>query len=144
MDLQPTSDFTPVPGTPEELYEHIGGMETCRRLATAFYTRVDEDPRLRFMFPDDLQQAIEYLALFLAQRLGGPGTYTIQRGHPRLRMRHRLFQIGQTERDAWVGHMLAAIDEVGIEEPATSIMRRYFEDSATFLINAGDAPAHQQ
>ncbi len=54
-------------------------------------------------------------------------------------MRHRLFQIGRAERDAWLGHMLVAMDEAGIHEPASSIMRRYFEDSATFLINAGYA-----
>jgi hemoglobin len=142
MDLQPTSDYIPVPGTPEELYELIGGMETCQRLAAAFYARVDVEPVLRSMFPDDLDQAIAHLALFLAQRLGGPETYSAQRGHPRLRMRHRPFQIGQAERDTWLGHMLAAMHEVGITEPAYSIMRRYFEDSATFLINAGNIPLH--
>lgn len=140
MDLQPTSDYIPLPGAAEELYELIGGMETCQRLAAAFYARVDVEPLLRSMFPDDLDQAITHLALFLAQRFGGPETYSTQRGHPRLRMRHRPFQIGQTERDAWLGHMLAAMQEVGITEPAYSIMRRYFEDSATFLINAGNAP----
>lgn len=142
MDLQPTSDYIPVPGTPEELYGLIGGMETCQRLAAAFYARVDIEPVLRSMFPDDLDQAIAHLALFLVQRFGGPETYSAQRGHPRLRMRHRPFQIGQAERDAWLGHMLAAMHEVGITEPAYAIMRRYFEDSATFLINAGNVPLH--
>ncbi len=137
MDIQLTRDRTTVPGTPDNLYELIGGMETCRRLAAAFYARVDGDPVLRSMFPHDLSQAIDHLALFLAQRFGGPDTYSFQRGHPRLRMRHRSFQIGRAERDAWLGHMLAAMDEAGIHEPASSIMRRYFEDSATFLINAG-------
>jgi len=137
MDLRPTSTYILVPGTPEELYELIGGMETCRRLAAAFYARVDVDPLLRSMFPHDLQLAIEHLGLFLAQRFGGPQTYSTQRGHPRLRMRHMPFQIGPAERDAWIGHMLAAMHEVGIAEPAYSIMQRYFEDSATFLINAG-------
>ena len=139
MDIQPTIITTTVPGTPDDLYEHIGGMETCRRLAAAFYARVDSDPVLRSMFPHDLSQAIDHLALFLAQRFGGPDTYSVQRGHPRLRMRHQPFQIGRAERDAWLGHMLAAMNDAGIYEPASSIMRRYFEDSATFLINAGDA-----
>jgi hemoglobin len=144
MNLQPTSDYSPVPGTPEELYDVIGGLETCQRLATAFYTRVDNDPVLRSMFPHDLQQSIAHLALFLAQRLGGPETYSLQRGHPRLRMRHHPFRIGQAERDAWIGHMLAAMVEIGIVEPAYSILKRSFEDSATFLINAGEVPLHQR
>jgi hemoglobin len=143
MDLHFHSNATPAPATPEELYELIGGMETCRRIAAAFYARVDVDPLLRPMFPHDLQQAIEHLALFLAQRFGGPEIYASQRGHPRLRMRHRPFQIGQAERDAWLGHMLAAMREAGVEEPAYSLMQRYFEDSATFLINAGDIPLNQ-
>ncbi len=127
--------------TVDALYDAMGGMETCRRLATAFYRRIDTDPRLRSMFATDLQDSIEYLALFLAQRFGGPTTYSEQRGHPRLRMRHRHFRIGAAERDAWVGHMLAAMDEVGIAEPARSLMRRYFEDSAAFLVNAHDDSA---
>jgi len=111
-------------------------MPVFRRLADAFYARVDHDPRLRAMFPDDLTTAREHLALFLAQRFGGPSDYLVQRGHPRLRMRHMPFRITQVERDAWLEHMLAALDEIAIPEPARSQMRSYFEDSATFLINA--------
>jgi hemoglobin len=38
-------------------------------------------------------------------------------------------------RDIWLGHMLAAIDEVGISEPARSMMRTYFERASTHMIN---------
>ena len=122
----------------DNLYDLVGGMQTFQQLAAAFYQRVAHDPLLREMFPDDLQQPIEHLALFLAQRFGGPGTYSQQRGHPRLRMRHLPFRIGNAERDAWVRHMLAALDEVGIQDPARRLMQRYLEDSATFLINVPD------
>ena len=50
-------------------------------------------------------------------------------------MRHAPFPIGQAERDAWLGHMLAAIDEVGIPEPARSQMVEYFERAATAMMN---------
>jgi hemoglobin len=136
MDSQPTSNQRMPDDSPDHVYAFIGGMETCQRLAAAFYARVDSEPLLRHMFPGDLQQAIDHLGLFLAQRFGGPTTYDARRGHPRLRMRHAPFRIGPAERNAWIGHMLAAMDEVGIQEPARSIMRRYFEESATFLINA--------
>jgi hemoglobin len=127
------------PAEPRAIFTLVGGMPTFQRLADAFYRRVERDASLRPMFQADLQQASEHLALFLAQYFGGPDDYHQQRGHPRLRMRHLPFRIGPAERDAWVGHMLGALDEVGIPEPARTLMEEYFERSATFLINAGQA-----
>jgi hemoglobin len=117
------------------LYDSVGGLETFERLAAAFYAGVEDDPILRHLYPESLEGPRHHLALFLAQYFGGPATYSETRGHPRLRMRHFPFAIGRRERDAWVRHMLAAIDSVAITEPARSQMRKYFEDAATFLIN---------
>src|SRR5260370_27790156 len=117
------------------IYELVGGMDTFRKLAEAFYKRIEVDPLLRPMFPKRLQHAIDRQALFLAQYFGGPEEYNAKRGHPRLRMRHAPFKIGQTERDAWLHNMFEALDEVGIEEPARTTMRQYFEQTATFLVN---------
>ena len=116
---------------------------TFHRLAHTFYERIDHDPFLRPMFPADLAGAKERLALFLIQYFGGPTTYFDQRGHPRLRMRHIPFSIGQAERDAWLGHMHAAIDVLGVDEPARTMMRDYFEGAATFMINRIEAPAER-
>jgi len=121
------------------IYELIGGEETFRRLVHAFYGRVYADPYLRPLFPDDRAGAEERLTLFLAQYFGGPATYSEQRGHPRLRMRHVPFTIGQRERDAWLGHMLSALDESAIAEPARWAMRDYVAHAATFMINQGDS-----
>jgi hemoglobin len=130
--------FTATSGT---VYEMVGGMETFKKLADAFYTRVEADD---FLFPmfgaRSMAKAREHLALFLAQFFGGPTQYSDKRGHPRLKMRHIPFKIGQAERDAWLGHMLAALDEVGIQEPALTPMRRYLDQTATFLINADQRP----
>jgi hemoglobin len=128
----------PAPERIDTIYDLLGGMQLFERLAARFYWRVGEDPLLRPMFPPDLTLPAQHLALFLAQRFGGPQTYSLQRGHPRLRMRHMPFRIGPAERDAWIGHMLAAMDELAIPEPARTAMARYFEDSATFLINAAE------
>lgn len=119
----------------QTIYEQIGGEPTFRRLVDSFYTRVESDPLLRPMFPADMEPGKHHQLLFLMQYFGGPTTYSEQRGHPRLRMRHSPFPIGQRERDAWLAHMLAAIDEVGIAEPARSAMRDYFERAATAMIN---------
>jgi hemoglobin len=121
--------------TAQHVYTYVGGEETFRRLVDAFYARVEQDPLLRPLFPADLGPGKEAQWLFLMQYFGGPGEYSNRRGHPRLRMRHMPFSIGQPERDAWLGHMLAAVDEVGIPEPARSLMHEYFERAATFMIN---------
>lgn len=123
------------------VYDLVGGSDTFVRLADRFYRRIDTDSFLRPMFPADLEGAKERLALFLIQYFGGPGTYSERRGHPRLRMRHIPFSIGQAERDVWLGHMLAAIDDCAIAEPARSQMRDYFERSATFMVNRNDESA---
>src|SRR5919198_965347 len=94
------------------LYEAVGGEETFRRLVARFYQGVAGDPLLRPLYPgEDLADAEERLRLFLIQYWGGRATYSLRRGHPALRMRHAPFAIGQAERDAWLGHMRAAVDE---------------------------------
>ncbi len=117
------------------IYELVGGLPAFERLVDAFYDAVETDPVLRPLYPQSLDESRQHLALFLSQFFGGPPEYSIRRGHPRLRARHLPFVIDKRERDAWVMHMLAAIDEVGIEEPARGHMRTYFQEAATFLIN---------
>lgn len=117
------------------IYDEVG-EEAITRMVAAFYRRVETDPVLRPLYvEDDLEGAERRLRLFVIQYFGGPTNYSAERGHPRLRMRHSPFKIGEAERDAWVRAMLEAAQEAGIPEPAYNIMRRYFEDAATFLIN---------
>lgn len=117
------------------IYELAGGAPAFRRLVDAFYARVEQDPLLRPMFPADLAPGKEHQLLFLTQYFGGPSTYSALRGHPRLRMRHAPFPIDQAARDAWLDHMLAALDEAAIPEPARSAMQAYFERAASAMIN---------
>src|SRR6185295_3657777 len=117
------------------IYELAGGDAPFRRLIDAFYARVEHEPLLRPMYLADLAASSEHLFLFVTQYFGGPPRYNAQRGHPRLRMRHMPFAIGQPQREAWVRHMCAAVDEAGFVEPVRSALRDYFERTATFLIN---------
>ncbi|HWC29278.1 MAG TPA: globin [Dehalococcoidia bacterium] len=117
------------------MYEIIGGHEAFVRLVDNFYARVEHDDVLRPLYPESLDESREHLALFLTQFFGGPDVYSQRRGHPRLRARHLPFRIGRAERDAWVTHMLAALDESEIPEPAYDHMREYFQEAATFMIN---------
>ena len=117
------------------VYEVVGGEPTFRRLVDAFYARVEVDPVLRPLFPADMEEGKRAQYLFLMQFFGGPTDYAAERGHPRLRMRHAPFPIGREARDHWLTHMLAAIDEAGIEEPARTVMRDYFERASLHMIN---------
>ncbi len=120
----------------KSVYELLG-EEKLTRLIHAFYRGVESDPILRPLYPEaDLSSAERRLRLFIIQYFGGPTTYSEERGHPRLRMRHAPFVIGQKERDAWIHHMLAALDEAQVPGPAYQIMKEYFEKSATFMMNA--------
>jgi hemoglobin len=119
----------------QTIFQAVGGLETFARLVDAFYRHVETDPLLRPMYPADLAESREHLALFLAQYFGGPTTYSQQRGHPRLRMRHLPFSIDAAARDAWLTHMRAAVEEAAIPEPARGAMLAYFEQTADFLMN---------
>lgn len=120
------------------IYELAGGEETFRLLVRRFYSRVATDPVLRPIYPDeDLSGATERLTLFLIQYWGGPTTYNDQRGHPRLRMRHQPFVIGQAERDAWLGHMQAAVDSLDLAPAVRKALLDYFETASTAMINRG-------
>jgi hemoglobin len=135
IPIQPAGE-PPRAASQPSVYELAGGMAVFVSLVGDFYDRVKQDATLAPMFPEDMTEAKEHLALFLAQFFGGPPEYSRRRGHPRLRMRHLPFTIGRRERDAWLGHMLAALESSGIPEPAAAEMRRYFEDASAFMINA--------
>jgi hemoglobin len=120
----------------KSLYELAGGEEAFRRLVSRFYARVADDAVLRAVYPEeDLSAATERLTLFLIQYWGGPATYSEQRGHPRLRMRHQPFPIGQRERDAWLGQMTAAVESMEFAPAVRKALLDYFDTASTAMIN---------
>jgi hemoglobin len=117
-------------------YDLIGGHETFRRLVAEFYRGVAADPVLRPLYPEaDLSGAEQRLTMFLEQYWGGPRTYSDQRGHPRLRMRHAPFPIGEPERLAWLEHMRRAVDALGLPAEQHETLWRYLESAAFSLQN---------
>jgi hemoglobin len=122
----------------ESLYEAVGGEPVFRQLVDRFYEGVALDPVLRPLYPDDdLTAARDHLRMFLEQYWGGPTTYSEQRGHPRLRMRHAGWVIGPRERDAWLHHMRAAVDSIDVPEEARAAIWEHVERAAQTLVNAG-------
>jgi hemoglobin len=128
---------------PRSFYDAVGGEETFTRLVHRFYQEVAADPVLRPVYPArDLGPAEEHLRLFLIQYWGGPQTYNELRGHPRLRMRHVRFHIGEAERDAWLRHMRTALDELNLDEALDAQLWDYLVMAAHSLVNVapGDGP----
>jgi hemoglobin len=125
---------------PANFYEAVGGEATFRVLVDEFYAGVAEDPLLRPMYPEeDLGPAAERLRLFLIQYWGGPSTYQERRGHPRLRMRHAPFTIGEAERDAWLRNMRRAVDALDLPADQAKTLWEYLERAAYFMVNAMEA-----
>lgn len=127
------------------LFELAGGEATFRLLVKRFYAGVATDPVLRPVYPEeDLGGATERLTLFLIQYWGGPSTYSEQRGHPRLRLRHAPFAIGQRERDAWLRQMTIAVDSLQLAPQVRQALLDYFESASTAMINRPAASPRRQ
>ena len=123
------------------LYAAVGGEQVFRRLVGGFYDRVRADPILRPLYPEsELAAAQERLFGFLVQYWGGPDTYSQQRGHPRLRLRHAPFAIGAAERDAWLRNMRAALDDVALDAEHDAAVWEHLHRAAYMLQNVPDAP----
>lgn len=117
------------------VYDMIG-EEGFTRLVAAFYRRVPGDDILGPMYGDhDLAGAEERLRDFLIQRFGGPDRYSQRRGHPRLRMRHAPFVIDRRGRDRWMEIMECALAETALAPDAVTLLRAFFADAATFMMN---------
>jgi hemoglobin len=126
-------------GRADTFFAAVGGEETFRRLVDAFYAGVADDPVLRPLYPEeDLRPAAERLRMFLIQYWGGPSTYSAQRGHPRLRMRHAPFAINAAARDAWLRHMRAALDSLDLPAGYDQALWDYLRAAAESLRNVAE------
>jgi hemoglobin len=119
-------------------YEAIGGHDTFVRLVDRFYQGIATDEVLRPMYPEDLGPATERMRMFLEQYWGGPTTYSDQRGHPRLRMRHAPFAVNSVAREHWLTHMRAAVDSLNLPPAYESVLWTYLERAAWSMTNTPD------
>ncbi|WP_423794328.1 globin [Micrococcus terreus] len=126
------------PAEPQStFYDQVGGHETFAKLCRVFYEGVAQDPLLKPMYPEeDLGPAEERLLLFLEQYWGGPRTYSEQRGHPRLRMRHMPYTIDFEARDAWLRHMRTAVDSLELAPLHEHMLWDYLERAAHSMVNS--------
>ena len=122
---------------PQNFYAEVGGAPTFDKIVSRFYEEVAADEVLRPLYPEeDLGPAEDRLRRFLEQYWGGPRTYSDQRGHPRLRMRHAPFKVGPIERDAWLRAMRIAVDEAGLDEEHRAQLWQYLQYAAMSMMNS--------
>jgi hemoglobin len=122
---------------PQKLFDRIGGESFFVTLVDHFYDAVAADPELLALYPEpsDLSDARWRLTHFLIQYFGGPTTYSDQRGHPRLRMRHASFPIDEVMRDRWLTAMGTAMAQMDLHELDRGQMWGYFTQAADAMRN---------
>jgi hemoglobin len=122
---------------PRNFYDEVGGAPVFHKIVARFYEGVRDDSVLRPLYPEeDLGPAEDRLRMFLEQYWGGPRTYSDQRGHPRLRMRHFPFRIGPIEHDAWLRCMRIAVDEADLAPAHRDQLWQYLEYAAASMVNS--------
>ena len=122
---------------PQNFYAEVGGAPVFHKIVARFYEEVAADEVLRPLYPEeDLGPAEDRLRMFLEQYWGGPRTYSDQRGHPRLRMRHAPYRVGPIERDAWLRAMRVAVDEAGLSPAHRDQLWQYMTYAAASMQNS--------
>jgi hemoglobin len=123
------------------LYDLIGGEAKLRALVDRFYDLMDISPEakdIRAYHAKSLVQSREKLFMFLSGWSGGPGLYMEKYGHPRLRMRHAPFAIGERERDQWLWCMNKALDESDLLPGVKEHLKTRFAEVADFMRNKAE------
>jgi hemoglobin len=119
----------------QDVYAALG-EEGFKRLIEAFYHQVPSDAVLGPLYPaEDLEGAEERLRDFLIYRFGGPPRYLENRGHPRLRMRHAPFPVGEEARTHWLQLMHRALEITHVPEEPKQLLWAYFEATAQAMKN---------
>jgi hemoglobin len=120
-------------------YDEVGGHEVIAGIIHRFYAGVADDPDLRALYPEaDLGPAEHRLTMFFEQYWGGPTTYSDERGHPRLGMRHARFAVTPTQAGRWLAHMRTALADAGLAPEHAEQFWAYVTRAAHFLINTPD------
>ena len=125
----------------QSFFDEIGGLPVVEKIVARFYEGVATDEVLKPMYADeDLADgsAARRLAMFLAQYWGGPSTYSQERGHPRLRMRHAPFTVNRTAMEHWLRHFRAGLDSAGLTPEQDARFWGYVTYAAEFMLNSDD------
>jgi hemoglobin len=120
------------------LYDLLGGEKAIRQLVLLFYARVQKDPLLAPLFPENIKPVRDKQFLFLSQFFGGPALYSELYGHPMMRARHMPFPINSERADAWLNCMEGALTEMNINEHLLAALLERLKGTAYHFINTPD------
>lgn len=120
------------------LYEAIGGADTVSRLVQAFYPKVQADPSIGPLFPEDIVPVMEKQTLFLTQFFGGPPLYSDRYGHPMMRARHLPFPITPERAEAWLSCMKRALEEVDLDRQLQLAVLERLKGPAHHFVNTDE------
>ena len=122
-------------GKGKTVYDRVGGSEWFYQLLEFFYEDVIRRDEIRGLYPDDLTDSKKNTADFLIQYWGGPSSYSERRGHPRLRMRHAPYAIGEYQKESWLASMRFALDQMQPAKEINEAMTEYFLMAADHMKN---------
>lgn len=141
----PQNDKGPVlggPGTRKRLFEDLGGRENIEKVVDRFYDLIDQDPELRPIFPESMEQGRARQKLFLEEWLGGEPRYTTDIGPWQLRRRHAPFRVTETGAIRWVGHMELALLDCGASKELAAEIASFLRPVAFRMVNSLDSSPH--
>ena len=122
-------------GNGDTVFDRVGGSAWFYQLLDFFYEDVIRRDEIRNLYPDDLTDSKKNTADFLIQYWGGPSSYSERRGHPRLRMRHAPYTIGEEQKESWLASMRFALDQMQPAKEINEAMTEYFLMAADHMKN---------
>ena len=122
-------------GKGDTVFDRVGGSAWFYQLLDFFYEDVIRRDEIRDLYPDDLTDSKKNTADFLIQYWGGPSSYSKRRGHPRLRMRHAPYVIGDDQKESWLASMRFALDQMQPAKEIEEAMVEYFLMAAEHMKN---------
>ncbi|QGQ94782.1 globin [Paenibacillus psychroresistens] len=117
------------------IYDRIGGEAALKQLVVSFYAKVQKQPLIAPLFPENIEPVSDKQFLFLSQFFGGPSLYSDLYGHPMMRARHMPFPITSEHADAWLKCMSEALAEINIDEFLQAAILERLKGTAYHFIN---------
>jgi len=118
----------------EALYYRLGD-DNLKQLVDRFYDLVFVNEVIGGLFKTNKEEIKRKQYLFLTQFLGGPASYTMEFGHPRLRARHMPHTITEDSAVAWLKCMHEAIQTLNTSEEIKNELFNRFPQTAFFMVN---------
>lgn len=118
----------------ESLYSKIGPVR-LKELVDRFYDLVFNGSKIEHLFQTDRSLIRDKQYKFLTQFLGGPQLYSMEYGHPKMRMRHLPHPIDDEARIEWLRCMRQAIDDMNFDPELADALYSVFPRVAAHMQN---------